>query len=58
MADMLGHATSHELNDLYIELISMSAEERRAKQFALFVVGKGMLNGEQALEYLKSKLKG
>jgi len=56
MADMLGKATSRELEDLYTQLCFMTKEEREKKPFALFVASKGMLNGEQAFQYLKAKL--
>ena len=58
MADMLGKATSRELETLYLELAGMSPEERKAKSFALFVASKGMLNGEEAYIYLKNKIGG
>lgn len=53
--DMVGFATSGEIKDLYFELNMMSPEERRQKKFALFVASKGMLDGEQAYNYLKEK---
>ena len=53
MAEMLGRATTGELLDLWFRL--RIDENERAKPFALFVIGKGMLNGEQALEYLNDK---
>ena len=53
--DMAGFATSGELSDLYFSLGIMSPEERRQKKFALFVASKGMLDGEQAYNYLKEK---
>lgn len=53
--DMNGFATSRELSELYLSLSLMSTEERRQKKFALFVVSKGMLDGEQAYNYLKEK---
>ena len=56
MADMLGHATSRELISLQFKLIDMSEEERKAMPFALFVQGRGMLNGQEAYEYIKDKL--
>jgi len=55
--DMQGFATSAELSDLYFELKMMTPEERENKPFALFVIGRGMLNGAEALEYLESKYK-
>lgn len=53
--DMQGFATHNDLESLYTELISMTKEERLEKKFALFVVSKGFLNGEEALIYLKEK---
>ena len=53
--DMQGHATHTELQSLYIELIGKTKEERITDKFALFVSGKGFLNGEEALNYLKEK---
>ena len=53
--DMAGFATSGELSDLYFSLSMMSPEKRRQEKFVLFVVGKGMLNGEQAYDYLNKK---
>ena len=53
--DMQGHATQGELESLYMDLISMSEKERAAKKFALFVKSKGMLDGNEALAYLKAK---
>lgn len=58
MADMLGKATSRELEMLYPELAGMSPEERKAESFALFVASLGMLNGEEAYIYLKGKSAG
>lgn len=55
--DMKGWATSGELTDLYFELKTMTPEEREAKTFALFVTGRGILNGREALEYLEDVLK-
>ena len=54
MAEMLGRATTGELLDLWFRL-RMNTNNERAKPFVLFVIGKGMLNGEQALEYLNDK---
>ena len=56
MADMTGRATARELTDLYFNLSVKSTEEREKIPFALFVIGKGMLNGEEALQYLKNKM--
>lgn len=53
--DMMGFATFGELSDLYLSLSLMSLEERRQKKFALFVQDEGMLDGEQAYNYLKEK---
>lgn len=53
MADMQGRATTNELLDLWFKL--RTDEDERKKPFALFVIGKGFLNGEQALEYLNKK---
>jgi len=54
--DMQGFATKGELYDRYFELSLMTKEERKAKKFALFVIGKGMLDGEEAYNYLKEKM--
>ena len=56
MADMLGHATVNEIISLQFKLIDMTEEERKALPYALFVRGKGMLNGQEAYEYIKHKL--
>ena len=56
MADMLGHATVREIVSLQFKLIDMTEEERRALPCALFVIGRGMLNGQEAYEYIKNKL--
>ena len=60
--DMAGFATHNEKWDLYWDLWSKSKEEREAIPFALFVRSMGMLNGEQAFQYLQvnfiDKLKG
>ena len=56
MADMQGRATTNELLDLWFKL--RTDEDERKKPFALFVIGKGFLNGEQALEYLNKKFEG
>lgn len=50
---MDGFASMQELLDLWFTL--RIDENERAKPFALFVPGQGMLNGEQALEYLNDK---
>lgn len=53
--DMQGYATSNDLESLYSELIKMTKEQRENKPYALFICGKGFLNGEEALNYLKDK---
>ena len=53
--EMKGFATHEELGGLYLSLSLMTTEERRQNKFALFVVSKGMLDGEQAYNYLKEK---
>ena len=53
--DMLGHATSGELSDLYLSLSLKSEEERKNIAFALFVPSEGMMNGEKAYRYLQEK---
>lgn len=53
--DMAGHATFNDKWSLYWELRSKSVEERKAIPFALFVGSLGMLNGEQAFQYLQEK---
>lgn len=53
--DMEGHATFNDMWSLYWELKSKSVEERKAIPFALFVGSLGMLNGEQAFQYLQEK---
>lgn len=55
MADMQGRATERELDELFWELARMTEEERKNKPYALFIVGKGFLNGQEAFEYLKNK---
>lgn len=55
MADMQGRATERELDELFWELLRMTEEERKNKPYALFIVGKGFLNGQEAFEYLKNK---
>lgn len=52
MADMQGRATERELDEL---LARMTEEERKNKPYALFIIGKGFLNGQEAFEYLKNK---
>ena len=53
--DMQGFATSNDLHSLYRELKLKTKEERANDKFALFVVSRGMLNGEEALQYLEEK---
>lgn len=48
-----GHATKDELLDLWFKL--RTDENERKKPFVLFIKGEGMLNGEEALEYLNKK---
>ncbi|MBP5422705.1 MAG: hypothetical protein J6Y78_09725 [Paludibacteraceae bacterium] len=48
-----GHATTDELLDLWFRL--RTDENERKKPFVLFIKGRGMLNGEEALEYLNEK---
>lgn len=57
MANMLGKAMNQELTDLYFNLSVKSTEEREKIPFALFVIGRGMLNGEEAFLYLRDRLK-
>lgn len=56
MADMQGKMTNREGRDLLLSLSLKTKEEREAIPFALFVVGRGMLNGEEAYIYLKNKV--
>lgn len=53
MASMNGRATTSELLDLWFKL--RTSDEEKKKPFVLFVPSEGMLNGEQALQYLNSK---
>lgn len=55
MADMQGRATERELDELFWELARMTEEERKNKPYALFIIGKGFLNGQEAFEYLQNK---
>ena len=57
MADMQGKMTNREGKDLLLSLSLKTKEEREAIPFALFVAGRGMLNGEEAYIYLKNKVK-
>ena len=56
MADMKGKMTDREGRDLLLSLSLKTKEERKAIPFALFVAGRGMLNGEEAYIYLKNKV--
>lgn len=53
--DMQGFATRNDIESLYRELKLKTKEERAKDLFALFVVGRGMLNGNEALAYLEEK---
>lgn len=55
MADMQGKMTNREGIDLLLSLSLKTKEERESIPFALFVAGRGMLNGEEAYIYLKNK---
>ena len=57
MAEMQGKMTNREGIDLLLSLSLKTKEEREAIPFALFVAGRGMLNGEDAYIYLKNKIK-
>lgn len=56
MADMQGKMTNREGVDLLLSLSLMNKEEREKIPFALFVAGRGLLNGEEAYIYLKNKV--
>lgn len=56
MADMQGKMTDREGRDLLLSLSLKTKEERKAIPFALFVAGRGMLNGDEAYIYLKNKV--
>ena len=56
MADMQGKMTNREGIDLLLSLSLKTKEEREAIPFALFVAGRGMLNGQEAYIYLKNKV--
>ncbi len=58
MADMLGHASSRELEDLYYRLKVIKSDKDLDNPYALFVIGTGFLNGREALAYLEKKLRG
>lgn len=53
--DMQGFATANDLSSLYKELKLKTKEERTEIKFALFVRGRGMLDGNEALTYLEEK---
>ena len=57
MADQQGKMTNREWIDLLLSLSLKTKEEREAIPFALFVAGRGLLNGEEAYIYLKNKVK-
>ena len=54
--DMQGKMTNREGIDLLLSLSLKTKEEREAIPFALFVAGRGLLNGEEAYIYLKNKV--
>ena len=56
MADMQGKLTDRGGKALLLSLSLKTKEEREAIPFALFVAGRGMLNGEEAYIYLKNKV--
>ena len=56
MADMQGKMTNREGKDLLLSLSLKTKEEREAIPFALFVAGRGLLNGKEAYIYLKNKV--
>jgi hypothetical protein len=45
-----------DFESLYFQLALMTEDERKEMPFALFVVGKGILNGSEAFKYLKDCL--
>lgn len=45
-----------DFESLYFRLALMTEDERKEMLFALFVAGKGMLNGSEAYKYLKECL--
>ena len=53
---MNGFATSGDLESLFLRLAAMTEDERKDIPFALFVMNKGMLNGQEAFEYLTEQL--
>ena len=56
MADMQGKMTAREGIDLLLSLSLKTKKQRESIPFALFVAGRGMLNGEEAYIYLKNKV--
>lgn len=58
VCDMRGHATRHELEDLYYRLKIIKSDKDLDNPYALFVIGTGFLNGREALAYLEKKLGG
>ena len=56
MTEMQGKMTDREGIDLLLSLSLKTKEEREAIPFALFVAGRGLLNGEEAYIYLKNKV--
>ena len=56
MTDMQGKMTNIEGRDLLLSLSLKTKEEREAIPFALFVAGRGLMNGEEAYIYLKNKV--
>ena len=54
--DMAGFATFKDLWSLYWDLKTKSVEERKAIPFALFAEKLGMLNGEEAFQYLDKQI--
>ena len=55
MSDMQGKITNREGIDLFLSLAMKTKEERKAIPSALFIAGRGMLNGEEAYIYLKNE---
>lgn len=58
MNEMQGYMTEAEGLTLLLELSAKTEEERKELLFVLFVSGRGMLNGEEAYNYLKEKYRG
>lgn len=46
----------NDFESLYFRLALMTEDERKEMPFALFVAGKGILNGSEAFKYLKDYL--